>query len=81
MGREYALPTGRFREARFHWPLSGGEFEEGPTQPDPKLPPAPRCQERPLSDALPPLGVFIYRNATSQLSRSFRHPPSRLIRP
>jgi hypothetical protein len=27
-GREYALPTGRFREAEFHWPLSGDEFEE-----------------------------------------------------
>lgn len=27
-GREHALPTGRFREAEFHWPLSGDEFEE-----------------------------------------------------
>lgn len=27
-GREYSLPTGRFREAKFHWPLSGDEFEE-----------------------------------------------------
>ena len=27
-GREYALPTGRFREAGFHWPLCGDEFEE-----------------------------------------------------
>jgi hypothetical protein len=22
------MPTGRFREAEFHWPLSGDEFEE-----------------------------------------------------
>jgi hypothetical protein len=28
VGREYALPTGRFREAEFHWPLSGDEFED-----------------------------------------------------
>ncbi len=36
MGREYALPTGRFRESRFHWPLSGDEFEEraDATRPD-----------------------------------------------
>ncbi|BCF97963.1 hypothetical protein PPGU19_025320 [Paraburkholderia sp. PGU19] len=27
-GREYALPTGRFRAAAFHWPLSNDEFEE-----------------------------------------------------
>ncbi|MGF6468822.1 hypothetical protein QFZ89_004045 [Paraburkholderia youngii] len=27
-GREFALPTGRFRDAEFHWPLSGDEFEE-----------------------------------------------------
>jgi hypothetical protein len=37
-GREYALPTGRFREAEFHWPLSGDEFEDradasGPSRP------------------------------------------------
>jgi hypothetical protein len=28
VGREYALPTGRFPEAEFRWPLSGDEFEE-----------------------------------------------------
>jgi hypothetical protein len=27
-GREYALATGRFREAEFQWPLSGDQFEE-----------------------------------------------------
>ena len=28
MGREDSVPTGRFRESEFHWPLSGDEFEE-----------------------------------------------------
>jgi hypothetical protein len=28
VGREYALATGRFREAEFQWPLSGDQFEE-----------------------------------------------------
>jgi hypothetical protein len=28
VGREYALPVCRFREAEFDWPLSGDEFEE-----------------------------------------------------
>jgi hypothetical protein len=27
-GREYALATGRFREAEFLWPLSGDQFKE-----------------------------------------------------
>jgi len=27
-GREYAVPTGRFGEAEFHWPLSGGQLEK-----------------------------------------------------
>ncbi len=28
MGRVDSLLTGRFRDAEFHWPLSGYEFEE-----------------------------------------------------
>lgn len=28
LGREYSVATGRFREAKSHWPLSGSEFEE-----------------------------------------------------
>jgi hypothetical protein len=29
LGREYALTTGRFREAKFCWPLSGDELKDG----------------------------------------------------
>ena len=28
MGRKYSVTTGRFREAKFHRPLSDDEFEE-----------------------------------------------------
>jgi hypothetical protein len=36
MGREHSMTTGCFREVKFHWPLSGNEFEERTVSSRPK---------------------------------------------
>ena len=39
MGRKYSVTTGRFREAKFHRPLSDDEFEEVTVASRPKAAP------------------------------------------
>ena len=36
VGREHSMATGCFQESKFHWPLSGNEFEERTVSSRPK---------------------------------------------
>ncbi|WP_121323725.1 hypothetical protein [Paraburkholderia sp. RAU2J] len=57
-GRQYALPTGRFQAAEFHWPLSSDEFE------------VRTDAARPIGDLQPVASVA----AASKLERTFESP-------